>query len=396
MSGAPRGERLIITLIGKRNVGKSSMINALTGQEIAIVSDTPGTTTDPVAKHYELIPIGPVTFYDTAGLDDIGDLGKLRIKATEKVILRSDLVLFITNESQFNQTEQDIIAKLDNLNIPYIMVFNRFDEHEALLAPNLSTFAVNAKTGFGIHELKEKIIQSVPDYFRQETVIIGDIIGTGDLVVLVVPIDLAAPKGRLILPQVQVIRDILDNDAMALTVKERELDEALERMNTPPALVITDSQVVLKVAGSVPDSVPLTTFSTAFARYKGDLPLLVEGTKAIERLRDGDKVLIAEACSHHIQSDDIGRVKIPRWLRQYTGKELKFDVRAGHDFPENLEKYALVIHCGGCMITGMEFKRRLLQCQRLGIPVTNFGVIISKVQGVLERVVRPFGILIDN
>jgi [FeFe] hydrogenase H-cluster maturation GTPase HydF len=396
MSGAPRGERLIITLIGKRNVGKSSMINALTGQEIAIVSDTPGTTTDPVAKHYELIPIGPVTFYDTAGLDDIGDLGKLRIKATEKVILRSDLVLFITNESQFNQTEQDIITKLDNLNIPYIMVFNRFDDHEALLAPNLSTFTVNAKTGFGIHELKEKIIQSVPDYFRQETVIIGDIIGTGDLVVLVVPIDLAAPKGRLILPQVQVIRDILDNDAMALTVKERELDEALERINTPPALVITDSQVVLKVAGSVPDSVPLTTFSTAFARYKGDLPLLVEGTKAIERLRDGDKVLIAEACSHHIQSDDIGRVKIPRWLRQYTGKELKFDVRAGHDFPENLEKYALVIHCGGCMITGMEFKRRLLQCQRLGIPVTNFGVIISKVQGVLERVVRPFGILIDN
>ncbi|HDR03897.1 MAG TPA: [FeFe] hydrogenase H-cluster maturation GTPase HydF, partial [Candidatus Marinimicrobia bacterium] len=255
---------------------------------------------------------------------------------------------------------------------------------------------VNAKTGAGIHMLKEAIVHAVPVYFRQETVIIGDIISPGDLVVLVAPIDLAAPKGRLILPQVQVIRDILDNDAMALTVKERELDEALEKLNAPPALVITDSQVVLKVAGSVPDAVKFTTFSTAFARYKGDLPLLVEGAKAIDRLKDNDKVLITEACSHHIQSDDIGRVKIPRWLRHYTGKELEFDVRAGHDFPDNLEEYALVIHCGGCMITGMEFKRRLLQCQRLGIPVTNFGVLISKVQGVLERVIRPFGLILDN
>ena len=395
MSGTPRGERLIITIIGRRNVGKSSLINAITSQEIAIVSDTPGTTTDPVAKHYELIPVGPVTFYDTAGLDDIGELGSLRIRATEKVILRSDLVLFISNERALTSSEMPILDKLKTQNIPFIIVYNCFSECEnSYTFPNM--IQVNAKTGAGIHMLKEAIVHAVPVYFRQETVIIGDIISPGDLVVLVAPIDLAAPKGRLILPQVQVIRDILDNDAMALTVKERELDEALEKLNAPPALVITDSQVVLKVAGSVPDAVKFTTFSTAFARYKGDLPLLVEGAKAIDRLKDNDKVLITEACSHHIQSDDIGRVKIPRWLRHYTGKELEFDVRAGHDFPDNLEEYALVIHCGGCMITGMEFKRRLLQCQRLGIPVTNFGVLISKVQGVLERVIRPFGLILDN
>lgn len=393
MAKAPRGERLIITFLGRRNAGKSSLINAIAEQEIAIVSEKPGTTTDPVAKAYELIPVGPVTFYDTAGLDDTGDLGEMRVKATRKVLLRTDMAVLVTDEKGITNEDRKIIHDLKKMDIPYVIAFNKSD----LASPEIPVeevdraLRVSTKTFLGVHDLKEKIIDSVPDYFRSEPVIIGDIIQGGDVVVLVVPIDLAAPKGRLILPQVQVIREVLDNDAIAITVKDRELDEALEKLSRPPALVITDSQVVLKVAGSVPEEVPFTTFSTAFARYKGDLVMLLEGANMADKLENGDKILIAEACSHHVQSDDIGRVKIPRWLKQYTGKDLHFDVYTGHDFPEKLEEYALIIHCGSCMITGMEFKRRLLTAHRQNIPITNYGVIISKVHGLLDRVVRPFG-----
>ncbi|MCD6234837.1 MAG: [FeFe] hydrogenase H-cluster maturation GTPase HydF [Candidatus Marinimicrobia bacterium] len=393
MVKAPRGERLIITFLGRRNAGKSSLINAIAEQDIAIVSEEPGTTTDPVAKAYELIPVGPVTFYDTAGLDDTGTLGDMRVKATRKVLLRTDIAVVVVDEHGITEADREIIDDLKKMDIPYLIAFNKSD----LASPEIPVEEVNralrvsTKTFLGVHDLKEKIIASVPEYFKREPVIIGDIIQGGDLVVLVVPIDLAAPKGRLILPQVQVIREVLDNDAIAVTVKDRELDEALEKLSRPPALVITDSQVVLKVAGSVPDEVPFTTFSTAFARYKGDLDMLVEGANMADKLENGDKILIAEACSHHVQSDDIGRVKIPRWLKQYTGKDLHFDVYAGHDFPENLEEYTLIIHCGSCMITGMEFKRRILTAHRQEIPITNYGVIISKVHGLLDRVIRPFG-----
>ena len=397
MPKAPRGERLVITLLGRRNVGKSSLINAITGQNIAIVSEYPGTTTDPVDKHYELLPLGPVTFYDTAGLDDVGDLGQMRVKATRKILFRTDIALLVTDEKGLTRYEKDIVKELQQMEIPFILIFNKIDKGEVKTcdldycrANNIKFVKVSAKETKGIDELKEAIISLAPQYYKKEPVLVGDLIKGGDIVILVVPIDLAAPKGRLILPQVQVLRDILDNDAIGIVVKERELEEVLRNLQKKPALVITDSQVVLKVAGDVPPDVKFTTFSILFARYKGDLDILVEGAYTIDKLKDGDKVLIAEACSHHIQADDIGRVKIPRWLTQYTGKDLEFDVASGHDFPEDLEKYRLVIHCGGCMITSMEMKRRIKECKRRGVPITNYGVTISKLHGVLERVIKPF------
>ncbi len=399
MTTAPRGERLIIALTGRRNVGKSSFINALTGQDIAIVDDMPGTTTDPVAKQYELIPVGPVTFYDTAGFDDTGDIGEKRVKATEKILWRSDIAVLITDEGEVGSHELDMISKFERMDIPFVIVRNKCDisppsdEYLNLCSQKGWAHAeISAAAGTGVETARELIIRSVPSYFSEERMIVGDLIGEGDLVVLVVPIDLAAPKGRLILPQVQVIREVLDSDAVAVTVKERELEEALRSLSRKPSLVITDSQVVLKVAGDIPDDVPFTTFSTLFARYKGDIDALVRGAARIDTLADGDRILIAEACSHHVQSDDIGRVKIPRWMATYTGKKLDFDVASGHDFPDDLEKYALVVHCGGCMMTGMEMKRRIRQCVARGVEATNYGVAISKLHGLLDRVIRPFGI----
>ena len=398
MQKAPKGERIIIVLLGRRNVGKSSLINALVGQEIALVSDIPGTTTDPVDKHYELLPLGPVTFYDTAGLDDVGELGEMRIKATKRVLMKADLALLVTDEKGLGEEEFKIIDELEEKKIPFIVVFNKIDlgapreeDINFCTSKGIPFALVSANRGDGIDRLKDLIIKVAPDYLKREQVLVGDLIKGGDIVLLVVPIDLAAPKGRLILPQVQVLRDILDNDAIGIIVKERELEEALQSLNKKPALVITDSQVILKVAGDVPKDIPLTTFSILFARYKsGALRTLVEGLKQIDKLKDGDKVLISEACSHHVQADDIGRVKIPRWISQYTGKDIKFDVVSGGDFPENLEDYKLVIHCGACMLTPTEMRRRMIESLRRGVPITNYGVTICKVQGVLERVLKPF------
>jgi [FeFe] hydrogenase H-cluster maturation GTPase HydF len=396
---APRGVRLVIALAGRRNAGKSSLINALTGQETAIVSNTPGTTTDPVAKHYELLPLGPVTFYDTAGLDDEGELGALRVKATRKVLCRCDVAVVVLGEEGITDHERDLLGTIRELNIPHVVAWNKADlrpethkaeEHtlEGLDAPFLH---VSAATGQGVDRLKRLLMDSVPPEYRQERLILGDLIREGDHVVCVVPIDLAAPKGRLILPQVQVLREILDCDALGTVVKEREIEAALSGMRTPPALVVTDSQVVMSVAGDVPDDIPLTTFSTLFARYKGDLESLVSGASAIDALKDGDTVLIGEACSHHDVADDIGRVKIPRWMAQYTGRDLHFEVYAGHDFPEDLERFALVVHCGACMLGRTEMLRRIAECERRGVPITNYGVAISKLQGVLDRILRPLG-----
>lgn len=394
---APRGVRMVITLTGRRNAGKSSLINALAGQEIAIVSDHPGTTTDPVAKHYELLPLGPVTFYDTGGLDDTGELGALRIKATRKVLYRTDVALLVVGTQGMGQEEYDILSMLNEMKIPVIVVFNKLDVGvpdtnavDYCTARGLPYVCCSTQTGEGVADVKKLIIQSAPAEYSEEPVLVGDLVGEGDTVLCVVPIDLAAPKGRLILPQVQVLRDVLDSDALGMVVKERELEEALAMLRSDPALVVTDSQVVLKVAGDVPDHVPLTTFSILFARNKGDLRTMVEGAQAIDNLRDNDKILMCEACSHHAVADDIGRVKIPRWISQYTGKKLEFVTYAGHDFPQNLEQFALAVHCGGCMTNRAEMLRRTRECVRRGVPITNYGVAISKVQGVLERVVKPF------
>jgi [FeFe] hydrogenase H-cluster maturation GTPase HydF len=393
---APRGVRLVITFVGRRNAGKSSLINAVTGQDVAIVSDFAGTTTDPVAKPYELLPLGPVTFYDTAGLDDVGELGALRVAATKKVLWRTDIAVVVADATGLTDAERGIVDDIRRLEIPFLIVFNKADlaaPSEADLAwcreQGIRTVTASAATGAGATAVKEALIALAPPEATREPVLAGDLFGEGDTVVCVVPIDLAAPKGRLILPQVQVIREILDGDATAVVVKERELEAALENLRRPPALVVTDSQVILKVSGDVPEEVPLTTFSTLFARYKGDLPTLAAGAAAIDKLRDGDTVLMAEACSHHVQADDIGRVKLPRWISQYTGRDLHFEMHAGHDFPDDLERFALVVHCGSCMIGRMEMIRRIRECVRRGVPVTNYGVAISKVQGVLARVLRP-------
>lgn len=394
-----------MAIAGARNAGKSSLINALTGQDIAIVSETPGTTTDPVAKHYELLPLGPVTFYDTAGLDDEGALGALRVKATRKVLLRSDLCVLVCGEAGLGRDGRKLLEELLSLGLPVAVAANKADlcppgggpqprEEDAAFCRERGVpfLPVSASTGQGVQELKQTLVALAPEEYRQEPPLVGDCVGEGDVVVCVVPIDLAAPKGRLILPQVQVLRDILDSDAMGLVVKERELEAALGGLNRPPALVVTDSQVVLKVAGDVPEAVPLTTFSTLFARYKGDLTELAAGAAVIDSLQDGDRVLVAEACSHHPVADDIGRVKIPRWFAQYTGRELRFEFYAGHDFPEDLEGYRLAVHCGGCMLGRTEMLRRIRECRRRGVPITNYGVAISKVQGLLSRILRPLGI----
>ena len=397
MAKIPRGERLILTIIGKRNAGKSSLINAMTGQEISIVSNTPGTTTDPVSKPYELLPLGPVTIYDTAGIDDVGELGQQRVKKTRKILFRTDIAILVTESTEVDQDLQEMISDLQQLKVPFIIAFNKNDmnplpkETKKYCRDNKILFSsVSGVTGDGVRMLKEKLVTLAPSSITKENNLVSDLLRPGQLVVLVVPIDLAAPKGRLILPQVQVIREVLDSDAVGIIVKERELEKALAGLSRKPDLVITDSQVVLKVIGDVPKDVRFTTFSTLFARYKGDFETLINGAKAIDKLQDGSKVLIAEACSHHVQADDIGTVKIPRWMRQYTGKDIIFEKKAGNDFPENLEEYDLVLHCGSCMLNQMEMKRRIMECVRRGVPIANYGVTISKLHGVLDRVIEPF------
>ncbi|PKN75667.1 MAG: [FeFe] hydrogenase H-cluster maturation GTPase HydF [Candidatus Cloacimonetes bacterium HGW-Cloacimonetes-2] len=396
MSTAPRGERLIIALIGKRNAGKSSLINAIVGQEIAIVSEIPGTTTDPVDKHYELLPLGPVTFYDTAGVDDEGSLGDQRVKATRKILYRADIVLFVNDNEAFCPQELAMLARIREMEIPTLIILNKTDlraanqDNIAWCKDNELPFvAVSALEKSGILEAKEELIRLAPKYLKENRILVGDIIKPKSRVILVCPIDSAAPKGRLILPQVQVIRDVLDHDGQAMVVKETELLDAIYSFKELPDLVITDSQAIEQVQRETPPEVRLTTFSILFARYKGELDTLLEGTRMLDKLEDSDKVLIAEACSHHVQKDDIGRNKLPKWIRDYTGKDLIFDVFAGHDFPEDLEKYKVAIHCGGCMINAMEMNRRIIEAQRRGVPITNYGMTISKLNGVLERAVAP-------
>lgn len=398
LNQTPRSSRLHIALFGRRNAGKSSLLNLLTGQNTALVSDQPGTTTDPVYKAMELLPLGPVVMIDTAGLDDFGPLGALRVEKTYEVLNRTDLALLVvdgvTGPTDF---ELRLLAAIRAKNLPVVGVINKKDraaysqekrsEWEKEL--QLELLEVSAVTGEGLVALKMAVIRHAP-YDDRELFLVGDLVQAGDFAVLVVPIDKAAPKGRLILPQQQVIRDLLEHDAMAIVTKEYELKATLEQLGRKPALVITDSQAFLKVAADTPRDIPLTSFSILFARYKGDLRQLAEGALAIERLRPGDKVLIVEGCTHHRQSDDIGTVKIPRWLRQIVGGELEFQWTSGLTFPRTLKEFQLVVHCGACMLNRREMLYRLSLARDEGTPVVNYGVFIAYVQGILPRALEPF------
>jgi [FeFe] hydrogenase H-cluster maturation GTPase HydF len=393
----PKGFRLHIGLFGRRNVGKSSLLNAITRQNVSIVSDIAGTTTDPVEKPMEFLPLGPVLFIDTAGIDDTGALGELRIHKTHQIFDRTDVGIIVSEAGIWGDFEEQLVAELKARNVPVIVVFNKSDLAEPeveilnrLANEKIPVVRTAAISGRGILDLRQTLLDIAPVEFINHPAILGDLISAGELAVLVIPIDKEAPKGRLILPQVQAIRDLLDSDAYCLIVKERELRHALERLKRPPKIVVTDSQAFLKVAADTPREIPLTSFSILFARFKGDLAELVHGTSAIEQLKVGDRILIAEACSHHPIAEDIGRVKIPRWLTQYVGGKLEFKTVQGHDFPEDLSSYHLVIHCGACMMNRREMLTRILRCRQAGVPMTNYGLTIAYSLGIFERALEPF------
>jgi [FeFe] hydrogenase H-cluster maturation GTPase HydF len=396
LNQTPRGSRLHIAIFGRRNAGKSSLINALTNQNIAIVSDVPGTTTDPVYKSMEILPMGPVVIIDTAGIDDIGELGTLRIEKAYGVLAKTDLMLLVIDPVKgTDKYEEDVLKRAKENNVPVIAVLNKIDLYpeesmeEAAHKLNLPVIRVSALTKEGIDTLKLTMIKAAPKSWMSTT-IVGDLISPGDTIVLVVPIDLAAPKGRLILPQVQTIRDILDNDAMAYVVKERELKAAINNLKNKPKLVVTDSQAFLKVAADTPKDVLMTSFSILFARQKGNLMTLVEGINAIEKLLPGDKVLVAEACTHHRVEDDIGTVKIPRWLTQHVGGDLDFSWASGMELPPNVGDYKLIVHCGACMINRKEMLHRMMMARQAHVPIVNYGVLIAYVLGILKRALEPF------
>ena len=397
MNNTPAGERVHIGFFGRRNAGKSSLLNAVTGQELAVVSEIGGTTTDPVYKAMELLPMGPVMMIDTPGFDDEGTLGEQRIKKTVQVLEKTDAAVLVMDAAEGRNACDDELERLfKEHEIPYIIVYNKSDiadtengsvekQKSDTLPENKITnvIYVSAQTGKGIHELKERIAALIPAGKKRP--LASDLVKPMDVVVLVVPVDSAAPKGRLILPQQQVIRDLLEAGVVTVVVRECELSQFFARNPAKPAFVITDSQVFEEVAAIVPADVPLTSFSILMARYKGFLKMAVEGVQAIDRLQDGDRVLIAEGCTHHRQCDDIGTVKIPRFLKQYTGRELVIETASGTGFPEDLTPYALIIHCGGCMLNEREVFRRMRFADRQGVPVTNYGIAIAQMKGILGR-----------
>lgn len=391
LNHTPSSERIHIGIFGKRNAGKSSIINAITGQNLAIVSDVKGTTTDPVLKTMELLPLGPVVVIDTPGLDDEGELGELRTQKAYQMLNKTDVALVIIDgQIGIDMEDIKIIEAIEKKKIPYIMVYNKADlEGRNIVGNGTDCIWVSATTGRNIEELKRMIVNAVPkeDVGKR---LVSDLIEPFDFVVLVVPIDSSAPKGRLILPQQQTIRDILQAGAVSIVVKDTELSETLDKLQVKPSLVITDSQVFEKVAGVVPEDVPLTSFSILMARHKGDLNTVVRGAYALKDLQDGDTILISEGCTHHRQCEDIGTIKLPKWLREYTGKELQFEFTSGTEFPDDLLKYKLIIHCGGCMLNEREMKYRLKCAGDAGVPITNYGIAIAHMKGILKRSLEVF------
>ena len=399
MNQTPASERVHIGFFGRRNAGKSSVMNAVTGQDLAVVSDVRGTTTDPVYKSMELLPLGPVVMMDTPGIDDEGELGALRVRKSYQVLNKTDAaVLVIDGGVGVTPEDKALLKRIREKKIPYVIAVNK----KELAAPDalekivdeLSSedgeiIAVSAATGEGIDELKEQIAAAA-DTEEPERYIVRDLLKPSDMAVLVVPIDKAAPKGRLILPQQQTIRDILEADAVSVVVKETELKNVLGQFQNKPKMVITDSQAFEKVAADTPEDILLTSFSILFARYKGDLAAVVKGVTALDTLEDGDAILISEGCTHHRQCDDIGTVKLPRWIREYTGKEIRIETTSGTEFPDDLTKYKMIIHCGGCMLNEREMKYRLKCAEDQGVPMTNYGITIAYMKGILKRSVEVF------
>lgn len=390
LNSTPSADRIHIGIFGRRNAGKSSIINAITGQNLAIVSDIKGTTTDPVLKAMELLPLGPVVLIDTPGLDDEGELGELRIKKAYQILNKTDIALLVV-DSSIGMTIEDekILSRIQNKNIPYLIVYNKCDIFTEAASQSDNTISVSASTGTHIHELKEWIAALAPKS-ADSLPIVRDLLKSNDFVVLVVPIDSSAPKGRLILPQQQTIRDILEAGAVSIVVKDTELKETLNNLGKKPALVITDSQAFKEVAKIVPEDIPLTSFSILFARHKGDLDIVANGAHAIEQLKDGDTILISEGCTHHRQCEDIGTVKIPRLLKNYTQADLNLEFTSGTEFPEDLSKYSLIIHCGGCTLNEREMKYRLRCAKDQNVPITNYGTAIAHMNGILRRSLEPF------
>ncbi|HOQ01675.1 MAG TPA: [FeFe] hydrogenase H-cluster maturation GTPase HydF [Acetivibrio clariflavus] len=398
MNNTPIGNRLHIAIFGRRNAGKSTLINALTGQEIAVVSDVPGTTTDPVYKTMELLPLGPVVIIDTAGIDDVGHLGNLRVEKTYDVLRKTNFAIYVVDsEEGLTEFDKQFIEEIKSKEIPVILVLNKSDKKSReqseineykknLGIPVCEISSINKQ---GIEELKQLIAKHAK-FDEADLTIVGDLINPGDVVVLVTPIDKAAPKGRLILPQQQTIRDIIENDAIAVVTKEYELKETFESLNKKPSLVITDSQAFLKVSADTPEDIRLTSFSILFARYKGELIEMVKGLKKIEQLKEGSRVLIVEGCTHHRQADDIGKVKIPRWIRQMSGSQIEFEWASGNYFPKDIERFDLIVHCGGCMLNRLEMQYRINLSRQKGVAITNYGMLIAAVQGILKRALKPF------
>lgn len=387
MNDTPSGERIHIGFFGRRNAGKSSLVNAVTGQALAVVSETMGTTTDPVRKAMELLPMGPVVITDTPGFDDGGDLGRLRVAKTREELGRTDVAVLVADATAgLTGCDRELLSLFQERGLPHLIVWNKCDLLEALPAAGEGELYVSAKEGTNLHALKERLAR-LGQGRESAPPLAADLIAPGDLAVLVIPIDKAAPKGRLILPQQQVLRDLLDRGAIAVTCRETELAATLARLGTPPALVITDSQAFHQVSAIVPEAVPLTSFSILMARRKGLLAAALRGVAAVDALKDGHTVLIAEGCTHHRQCDDIGTVKLPRWLRAYTGKRLNIATCSGREFPEDLTPYSLVIHCGGCMLNEREVATRMARAQAQGVPITNYGIAISYFQGILSRCV---------
>lgn len=399
MNQTPMSERVHIGFFGKRNAGKSSVLNAVTGQDLAVVSEVKGTTTDPVYKSMELLPLGPVVMMDTPGIDDEGELGELRVKKSYQVLNKTDAAVLVV-DGLAGAAEEDaaLLERIRRKRIPYTVVLNKQDlasekiKEQTMHILGISgkeMLCVSAADGTGINELKERIAQ-IAEPEESKLRIVGDMISPSDFIMLVVPIDNAAPKGRLILPQQQTIRDILEADAVSVVIKEDHVGETIESLGKKPRLVITDSQAFEKVAADTPEDILLTSFSILFARYKGNLEMAVKGVTTLDKLKNGDKILISEGCTHHRQCDDIGTVKIPRWIREYTGKEIQFETTSGTQFPDELGEYKLIVHCGGCMLNEREMKYRLSCAEDQGVPITNYGILIAYIKGILKRSVELF------